>query len=142
IPGDDESGKLVEAELCPLINTTFERHEPIQINHDGSLRNVEEQNRKQPKEEMRRSQLGSGADPGRADYKENLGEREIAQSERFFECNAVLFDIAFSAVQPDCHLGNVDLIVLVFCFFRWWSFDSKFVVANPAASVRDYATSF
>src|SRR5205823_841796 len=53
IPRHHESGKLVETEFCPLVNTAFERHQAVQINHDRRLRNVKEQNREQPKEEMR-----------------------------------------------------------------------------------------
>ena len=84
IPGHDESGELVEAELGPLIDAAFERHAAAQINDDGRLRNVEKQNREQPKEKMRLSELRRGADPARADNKENLRQNEIAETERLF----------------------------------------------------------
>ena len=52
IPRNDETGELVQAEFGPLVKTALERHEPIQVNDDGCLRNVKKQNGEQPKEEM------------------------------------------------------------------------------------------
>src|SRR5204862_3003985 len=98
IPRHDKSGELVEAELCPLINAALERHQPVQINNDRSLRNVKKQNRKQPKEQMRLSEFGSGADPGGADDEKNLRQDEIVQAERLFERNAVFLNVALGAI--------------------------------------------
>ena len=86
-----------------MINPAFERHDAIQINHDRSLWNVEEQNGQQPKKEMCLSKLGGGADPARADDKEDLRENQIAQTERLFESSAVSFDLAFRAVEFGGH---------------------------------------
>jgi hypothetical protein len=44
------------------------------------------------------SKLGGGADPTRADDKEDLRENQIAQTERLFERSAVSFDLAFRAI--------------------------------------------
>jgi hypothetical protein len=82
VPRHDETGELVEAEFRPLINAAFERHPPIQINHDRRLRNVEKQNGQQPKEKVCLSQFRRSPDPGRPDHKENLGENEIEQPQR------------------------------------------------------------
>src|SRR5438876_11276914 len=49
IPRHHESGKLVETEFCPLVNTAFKRHEAVQINDDRGLRNVKEENGGQTK---------------------------------------------------------------------------------------------
>ena len=81
-----------------MINAAFERHHPIQINHDRSLRNVEKQNRQQPKEQMRMAELRGSADPARADDEENLRQHEIAQAERLFERNAVFLDVALRPI--------------------------------------------
>jgi len=63
------------------------------------LRNVEKQNRQQPEKEMRSSKLGRGADPARADDEDDLGENEIAQTERLFERRALFTHVAFCAIE-------------------------------------------
>ncbi len=48
---------------------------------------------------MRLAEFGGGADPAGTDDKENLGENEIAQTERLLERFAVRFDIVLGALQ-------------------------------------------
>jgi hypothetical protein len=47
---------------------------------------------------VRGPKLGSCAHPARADDKEDLRQNKIAQTERLFERDAVLFNAAFSAI--------------------------------------------
>jgi hypothetical protein len=61
----------------------------LKINHYRGLRNVEKQNREEPKEKMRLSELRRGADPTRADNEENLRQNEIEKAERFLRSAAV-----------------------------------------------------
>ena len=70
------------------------------------LRNVEEQNCEQPEEEMRLSEFRGSADPARADDKQNLRQNEIAQSQRLFEGGALLFNVAFCAIESRAHAPN------------------------------------
>ena len=52
---------------------------------------------------MRRAKFRCGTDPTRPDDKDDLHKNEIAQTERLFERAAVLFYIAFGAIQLVCH---------------------------------------
>ena len=103
IPRNHEAGEVVKAELGLLINAAFERHPIAQINHHRGLRNVKKQNGEEPKEKVRLSELGSGADPARADDEKNLRQDQIAQAERLFERFAMFFDAALSAIERDVH---------------------------------------
>ena len=86
-----------------MIKTTLKRHEPVQINDNSGLRNVEEQNRERPEEEMRRPELGSRADPTGANHKKNLREDQIEKTERFLQRSAVLFDVLLRAFECGSH---------------------------------------
>src|SRR6266478_5772080 len=55
---------------------------------------------------MRLPELCRGADPTRADHKQNLRENEIAQTQRLFESDALLFNVAFCAVEFADHAPN------------------------------------
>jgi hypothetical protein len=52
---------------------------------------------------VRLSKFRSRPDPGRADDEKNLRQNEITQSQRFFEGDTLLFNIAFCAIELDCH---------------------------------------
>lgn len=52
---------------------------------------------------MRLAELCRSADPARADDEKNLRENEITQTQRFFERNALLFNVAFRAIQFTAH---------------------------------------
>ena len=55
---------------------------------------------------MRLAELCCSADPARADDEKNLREDQITQTERFFERNALFFDVAFRAIQFTSHARN------------------------------------
>ena len=103
IPRHHETSEFIERELGPLVNTALERHYAAQINHHDALWNVEEHNRQQPEEQMRLAELRCGADPARTDDEKNLRENEIAQSQRLFEGGALLFNVAFCAIERSLH---------------------------------------
>ena len=54
---------------------------------------------------MRRPKLGGGADPTRADDKENLRHNQIEKAERLLQRGAVLFDVLLRAFELGCHAG-------------------------------------
>src|SRR5213076_1077387 len=55
---------------------------------------------------MRLAELCGGADPARADHEKNLRENEIAQTQRLFESDALLFNVAFCAFEFADHAPN------------------------------------
>jgi hypothetical protein len=55
---------------------------------------------------MRLAKLRGGTHPTRADYKKNLRQNEIAQSQRLFEGGALLFNGAFRAIELADHARN------------------------------------
>src|SRR5215211_8071801 len=55
---------------------------------------------------MRLAELCGGADPARADHEQNLCQNEIAQTQRLFESDALLFNVAFCAVEFADHAPN------------------------------------
>jgi hypothetical protein len=67
------------------------------------LRQIEEHDREQPKEEMRLPKFRSSADPARADHKQYLGENKVAQSQGLLKGGALLFDIALCTIESGCH---------------------------------------
>ena len=164
IPCRDESSEFVKGELRPLVNAAFERHDSAQVNHNGSLRNVEEHNREEPEEEMRLAELRCGADPARADHEKNLRQDQIAETEWFFERDALFLDIAFSAIEFGSHLKGcrgacarrrrrltqtplqpfgyrtIDLMFVLFCPYRRRWFISKFAMPNSAPGIGDITT--
>ena len=82
----------------------------IQINHDRCLRNVEKQNREQPKEEMRVSELRCRADPAGADDKKNLGQdEESRKAERLLESDALRALPTFCSARSSsfAHLNGI-----------------------------------
>ncbi len=87
--------KLVKAELGPLIEAAFERHDAVQINHHRSDGQIEEQNGEQPVSGLRGTELRGGADPGCSDHKDDLGQGQIAQSELLFKLRALRKDTFF-----------------------------------------------
>ena len=57
-------------------------------------------------------EFSGGADPGRADHEQNLGENKIEQSERLPERFAARFDILLGALEVSGHrMIGVDLSV-------------------------------
>src|SRR5205823_8498634 len=52
---------------------------------------------------MRLAEFRGGADPARADHKQNLRQNEIAQCQRLFKGGALLFNVAFCAIELGCH---------------------------------------
>ena len=104
---------------------------------------------------MRLAEFRGGADPARADHKQNLRQNEIAQCQRLFKGGALLFNVAFCAIELGCHyVGSLmptvqafdtnasttlpnNLIRLRFYRRRW--FVAKFAVADFAAGVCDVA---
>lgn len=105
------------------------------------------------------AEFRGGADPARADHKQNLRQNEIAKCERLFEGGALLFNVAFCVIEfadhaPNCRacvslahrklaggapalqLRN-NLIRLRFYRRRW--FVAKFAVTDFAARVSDVA---
>src|SRR5437667_427823 len=107
IPCDHKSGELVEAQFSPLINTAFERYPVAEIHNDHRLGNVKKQDRQQPEEELRLAEFCSGADPTRADHKQNLCQHKVAQSQRLFQRDAVLCNVVFCAIELGCHTQRV-----------------------------------
>ena len=55
---------------------------------------------------MRLAEFRSGADPARADHKQNLRQNEIAQCQRLFKGGALLFNVAFCAIEFADHAPN------------------------------------
>src|SRR5205085_10578463 len=117
-------------ELRPLVNAAFQRHSIAQINDNRRLRNVEKQNREQPKKEMRLAELGGGADPGRADHEQNLGENEIEKTERLLERFALRFDILLCALELRRHNDTMSILRFVLGLGRRRRHVAKFTVPN------------
>ena len=55
---------------------------------------------------MRLAEFCCGADPARANDEQNLRQNEIAQSQRLFEGDALLFNVAFCAIEFADHAPN------------------------------------
>ena len=52
------------------------------------------------------TKLRSSADPTRADHEQNFSQNEIAQTQRLFKSDALLFNIAFCAIEFADHAPN------------------------------------
>ena len=89
-----------------MIDAAFERHLVAQINHDRSLRDVEKQNRKEPKKEVRLAEFCGCADPARADNEQNLCENEVGKAERFLERFTARFYLLLGALEVHGHAGK------------------------------------
>ena len=63
VPGDDKAGELVEAELGPLVEAAFERHDAVKINNNGGDRQIEKKDGEEPISGLRWAEFGGGADP-------------------------------------------------------------------------------
>ena len=108
---------------------------------------------------MRLPELCGGADPARADHEKNLRENEIAQTQRLFESDALLFNVVFCAVEfadhaPNCRacasLAHRKLAggalalqlrsnLILLRLYRRRGLVSKFAVADFASRVCDVA---
>src|ERR1700756_1592653 len=55
---------------------------------------------------MRLAELCCSAHPARADHEKNLRQRKVEKPERFFERDALLFNIAFRAIEFADHAPN------------------------------------
>src|SRR5437762_9678778 len=55
---------------------------------------------------MRLAKFRGSANPARANYKQDLRQNEIAQSQRLFEGDALLFNIAFCSIDFADHAPN------------------------------------
>jgi len=109
---------------------------------------------------VRLAEFRRGTHPARADDEENLRENQIAQSQRLFERGALLFNIAFCAIEfanhaPNCRAcaslahrklaggapalqlrNNLILVRLL----RWRLFVAKFAMPDFAAGVRNVSS--
>ena len=108
---------------------------------------------------MRLAEFRSGADPARADHEKNLRQNEIAQTQRLFESDALLFNVAFCAVEfadhaPNCRAcasvahrklaGEAPALqlrnnLIRLRFYRRRRFVAKFTVADFSSRVCDVA---
>ncbi len=93
---DKKAGGLVEAELRPLVETSFQRHFTAQVNDDGGGGDIEQKDRAEPEREVRRAQFAGGADPGETQDRENLGEDEVGQGEFLAKLLAVNGNVVFA----------------------------------------------
>src|SRR2546423_14291751 len=55
---------------------------------------------------MRLTKFRGSANPARANYKQDLRQNEIAQCQRLFEGDALLFNIAFCSIDFADHAPN------------------------------------
>ena len=85
VPRDEEPGQLVEPELRPLVQAALERHQAIQVDDDDRRRDVEEHDRREPEDDVRRTELRRDTHPREPDDEEDLREGEIGQPELTFE---------------------------------------------------------
>jgi hypothetical protein len=85
VPREHEAHRLVETELGPLIQASFERHQPIEVDHHRGRRQIEQHEGQQPEDDMRRSELSRHADPCEPDDEEDLREGEIADAKLLFQ---------------------------------------------------------
>ena len=67
--------------LGPLVEAAFERHQAIQVDHDGRQRQVEGEHRRQPEDYVGAAEFRRDAHPARTDDAEDLRQDEVAQSE-------------------------------------------------------------
>src|SRR5207244_10644250 len=95
IPRDHEPGQLVEPELRPLIETALERHRAVQVDDDRRRREIEEDDRGEPEDDVRRPLLRRDADPRQADDEEDLREREIDEAATLPQQAAARSDLSF-----------------------------------------------
>jgi hypothetical protein len=99
VPGNQKAGQLVEPELRPLIQAAFERHRAVQMNDNGSGRNVKERCGADPEHDVRRPLLRGHADPGETDDEQDLGECEIDDAEVAPQLRAACLNVAFFAFE-------------------------------------------
>jgi hypothetical protein len=86
VPCDKKTHEVVEPQLCPLdIGRLPEASLDSDIMTTYRRRNIEEDDRGQPKHYMRRPCLAAHADPRQADDEKDLGQHEIGQAEFLFE---------------------------------------------------------
>ena len=86
--------KLAESKLGPLIEASFERHQPVQVDDDDGAGHVEEDDGQQPEDDVRRAKSSRRANPAEPHDVEDLREHEIAQAELFLEGSAAAVDSA------------------------------------------------
>ena len=96
IPCSDESTEFAEANGRPLIEAALERHQPIEIDHDGSLWQVEHRHRSKPEHHMAVAEHRCGADPCRTNDEHDLREHERRQAELFPKPSGVLLDVSYA----------------------------------------------
>ena len=99
VPRDDEPHELVEAELRPLIQSAFERHDLVEPDGDTRRREVEERDGDEPEDDVGRSLFRGDADPLQADDEEDLREDEVAKREVLAEGFATGLNRCFPAVE-------------------------------------------
>ena len=95
IPRHDEAGEFVEAEFRPLIKSAFQRQNAIEVNDDGSDRQIKTNDGEQPVSGLRRAEFRRRAHPRSADDKDNLRQNEIAQPEFLAKGRALRLDALF-----------------------------------------------
>ena len=104
VPRHEEAGKLAESKLGPLIEASFERHQPVQVNDDDGAGHVEEDDGQQPEDDVRRAKSSRRANPAEPHDVEDLREHEIAQAELFLEGSAAAVDLGFGAIDGSRHV--------------------------------------
>jgi len=92
IPRRDESPEFTEGNRRPLIEPALERHQPVQVDHDGGLRKVEQRDGREPEHDVAGAELGRSADPSRTHHIHDLGENECRQAKLFAKAGTVIFD--------------------------------------------------
>jgi hypothetical protein len=83
---------VVEAELHPLVEPALERHRAVEPHRHDRRRHIEQQDRDQPEDDVRRPLLGRDAHPLQADDKEDLGEGEVEDRELLAQLDAARLD--------------------------------------------------
>ena len=82
-----------------MIEAALERHRAVQVDDDRRRREIEEDDRGEPEDDVRRPLLRRDADPRQADDEEDLREREIDEAEILPQQGAARFDLGFVTLR-------------------------------------------
>ena len=80
VPRHQESNPVAERETSPLVKSTLQRHQAVEMRHHQSLRNEEQKNRKQPQDNMGTPRLDRGTEELGDDHDQNLCQHQIGQA--------------------------------------------------------------
>src|SRR5207237_10690400 len=83
----------VDAKLRPLVQTTCDWHQAMEVDNDCSRRQIKQHEGEQPENDVRRPELPRHTDPREADDEEDLRESEIADAELLLQRRAVCLDV-------------------------------------------------